>query len=272
MTLSQQPGAQPGANTQSFANPSSFSRVQDDSHGQKRSSATAASGTVVFDFDGTLCLGDGPVWSYAEHAYSYLESAVRHKAETALDEYLAGTTPMQTREAHHWQDGYDVVASFCRDRVDPRRLQEAYLASRADLASGSATVSMPAGMKDFLRELGALGCRRILLSNSPIIGLRETLARFAVTNDFDAVVPDGGKPSQWPRHLSDFTAQAESRHLLSIGDYWTNDIEPVLTAGYEVAYIHDSEPSGTHAQPTYQARELPQMYNAILHGCAEWKH
>ncbi|MCH4209364.1 HAD family hydrolase [Bifidobacterium sp.] len=281
MTLAEQSGAQSDTTPQSpeqFDNHNHACHAGTRAHNPATPPAVASpepaegtiAGTVVFDFDGTLCLGDGPVWSYAEHAYANLEPELRHEAEAALDGYLAGTMPAQTRETHGWQDGYDVVASFCRDRMAPQRLQEAYLASRAELAAGSASVHMPDGMKDFLRRLGVLGCKRILLSNSPITGLRETLERFGVTDDIDTVVPNGGKPSQWPQHLADFTEAAGSGHLLSIGDYWTNDIEPVLATGYEVAYIHDSEPSGAHDRPTYQASKLPQMYDAILEGCAAW--
>lgn len=132
---------------------------------------------MVFDFDGTLSIGDGPVRSYARHAYAHLTSEFRSEAEDALDRYLAGAIPPEMTEARGWQDGYDVVAGFCRDRMPAQRLQEAYLASRGDLASGVAKVGVPAGMKDFLRELEALGCRRVLLSNSPITGLHETLER-----------------------------------------------------------------------------------------------
>lgn len=234
-------------------------------------SQSSVTGTVVFDFDGTLCLGDGPVRSYARHAYANLAPKPRYEAEKVLDDYLDDSLPAQTLNTYGWQDGYDVVAYFCRDHMAPSQLQNAYLASRTDLARGFTTSHIPSGMKDFLRKLGALGCRRILLSNSPIIGLRETLERFALTDDFDAIVPDASKPSQWPSHLQAFTKQSASEHLLSIGDYWSNDIAPVLAAGYEAAYIHGCKSPGTHPRATYQAPELPDMYDDIIKGCVSWQ-
>lgn len=169
---------------------------REQSGGWHRQSDTT--GTVVFYFDGTLSIGDGPVRSYARHADAHLTSEFRSEAEDTLDKYLSGTIPTATKEARGWQDGYDVVAGFCRGRMPAQRLQEAYLASRVDLAIGVAKVGVPAGMKDFLRELGSLGCRRVLLSNSPITGLRETLKRCGAADGIDEVVPNVRKPDRWP--------------------------------------------------------------------------
>lgn len=42
-------------------------------------------GTVVFDFDGTISLGDGPVRSYARHAFARLPAGLRERAVRTLD-------------------------------------------------------------------------------------------------------------------------------------------------------------------------------------------
>lgn len=156
---------------------------------------------------------------------------------------------------------------MCAGHVPSDGLQQAYLSSRDELARGLVHVDMPQGLPGFLDDLGSLGCVRVLLTNSPLHGVRETVGRFGLEGRFDLIVDGAGKPGRWGDHIAAFDRLSGRGCLLSIGDHWDNDIAPVLAAGREAAYIGGT---GRHGGATYRAALLPDMYGAILEGCASW--
>ena len=97
--------------------------------------------------------------------------------------------------------------------------------------------------------------------------MRETVGRFGLEGRFDLIVDGAGKPGRWGDHIAAFDRLSGRGCLLSIGDHWDNDIAPVLAAGREAAYIGGT---GRHGGATYRAALLPDMYGAILEGCASW--
>lgn len=219
--------------------------------------------TVVFDFDGTVCLGNDPVRAYAEGVGSHLDQGEASAMNDELERFLK-----RPSDFPQYSDGYDVVQSHATGRLTSEQTQEAYMRSRRLLAKGVFDVRPPERLGWMLRRMGELGCRRVLASNSPIIGLREALDSFGVLDDFDEVIPGVGKPKGWDVLIDRFV---DKRHsgvpgLLSIGDYWKNDMAPVVAAGQLTAFIHEPDPSmpATITSPT-----LSQMADVIVDLCAK---
>lgn len=240
---------------------------------------------AVFDFDGTVCLGSAPVWAYADAVFAHMTDREAEAARNDLGRFLADPTAFPDCE-----DAYDVVQrAAVQARVPAEFTGEAYLASRRALTQGTLDVRPPEGLGAFLDRLADAGCACVLVTNSPIIGLKETLTRFGVLNLFEAILPGSGKPDGWTdviRRLiggdgaredgnggtgadqpaqaaagTDTAAEGRVHRLLSIGDHWINDIAPVARLGYATAYIH--EPIAGR-NPTFCAPRLADMTDDIL--------
>lgn len=219
--------------------------------------------TVVFDFDGTVCLGNDPVRAYAEGVGRHLDQNEVDIMNDDLERFLEHPS-----ELPQYSDGYDVVQSHATGRLTSDQTQEAYMRSRRLLAEGVFDICPPERLGWLLRRMGELGFRRVLATNSPIIGLRETLERFQLLGDFDEIIPGVGKPNGWNALIDRFVADRRSGApgLLSIGDYWKNDIAPVVAAGQLTAFIHEPDPSmpATITSPT-----LSGMADNIVDLCAK---
>ncbi|WP_298048334.1 HAD family hydrolase [uncultured Bifidobacterium sp.] len=222
--------------------------------------------TVAFDFDGTVCLGDGPVRAYAQEASQYLDAVAAGRLHDELSRYLRCPKSMP-----EYSDPYDAVAACARGKMAPEQLQDAYLYSRQQLRLGTVDVRMPDGLPDFLAELGGMGCSRMLVTNSPIIGLKETLRRFGVEDQFDGLLPDAHKPTGWHgivRRLigggspcADEPRIPSDARMMGIGDYWANDIEPLNELGQLTAFVHEPD---SRYPATVTAPTLPEMYADII--------
>ncbi|MGI5130371.1 HAD family hydrolase [Pseudonocardia sp. CA-107938] len=208
---------------------------------------------LVFDFDGTVCLGDGPVRAYAEEAVRGLADEVATAVLEGLDRHLDGA-------ADGFADGYGAVAALAAPYVTPDDLQKAYAVSRERLATGALDVAAPAGLAGFLDEVGG-HARRVLVTNAPLTGLVETLDALGLTAGFDAVRTDAGKPAGLPPVLAELLAGAPPAQLMSIGDVWVNDIDPALRVGCATAYLPRDAADDRPAH--LRARHLPDLYPAL---------
>lgn len=221
---------------------------------------------AVFDFDGTVCLGSAPVWAYADAVFEHMTDREARTAREDLGRFLDDPSAFPDCE-----DAYDVVQrAAAQAHVATEFTGEAYLDSRRALAQGTLDVRPPEGLNAFLERLIDAGCACVLVTNSPIIGLKETLMRFGVLNLFESILPGSGKPDGWTEAIrrligdeDDDAAGTEGRvhRLLSIGDHWINDIAPVARLGYATAYIHN--PVGGRT-PTFCAPRLADMTGDIL--------
>lgn len=218
---------------------------------------------VAFDFDGTVCLGDGPVKAYAEAVCAHLDRDDAAALNDELERFLACPVDMPK-----YSDAYDVVQAHAAGRLTAEQSQDAYLRSRRMLAEGTFDVRPPEGLESLLERLGVLGCRRVLVTNSPMIGLCETLDRLGVLEGFDGIIAGAAKPGGWPKvieRLSAVRRRTGELGVMSIGDYWTNDIAPVRAAGGLTAFIHEPDPS---LPATITAPTLRQMVDDIVDVCA----
>ncbi|TAM71030.1 MAG: HAD family hydrolase [Microbacteriaceae bacterium] len=206
--------------------------------------ADAARPVLVLDFDGTVCIGDAPVWAYAEAVIAGLldDASIADRggdASGALDAdirarlgaFLDGEPGSPT-----YIDGYAAVAALAADRLTADQLQRAYLTSRRALADGSIPVSTPAGLHGLLSELGGR-VERVLLTNAPDDGVRETLTTLSLDEVIDRVVTDAGKPGGWSTLLPELIGDRSPSTVLTIGDIWGNDLAAPLRAGCATALI-----------------------------------
>ncbi|MBU4336619.1 MAG: HAD family hydrolase [Actinobacteria bacterium] len=213
---------------------------------------------VLFDFDGTVATGPGPVLAYARAAAAALPEQVgarlvrRVEADWERKAPVEGVVPL---------DGYDLVRILAtREGVDAATLEAAYLTSRGLLAGPLAPVDAPAGLAQLLRELRTLATV-VLATNAPDIRLEAALDHLGLTDGFDQVIPSAAKPGMVPALLDRVQAQhTGATRVLSVGDVWINDLAPVHARGHATALVGEVPPG---AEPTFHARDLPSLYPSI---------
>jgi FMN phosphatase YigB (HAD superfamily) len=208
--------------------------------------------TIIFDFDGTVCLGDGPALEYARGvadahpSLADLEHRVaRHLAGDALAEFVGAV------------DGYQAVQSAASAAgVDPARIEAAFRAARRRLAEEGLGVHAPAGFGAFARDLRERGVRMLLVTNAPGEGLDSILALLGIAACFDRIVADAGKPEGMHAVLDGIAGEVST--VLSIGDIWVNDLSVPHRRGAATALIdgHGNQP-GT---PDVRVRAMPDLY------------
>lgn len=212
---------------------------------------------IVFDFDGTVALGNGPVRAYAREVARRLPAgpAVRMLAEfeDALAAAEAGPAGADAP-----LDGYDLVRRVAlASGAGKETLDEAYAASRGLLGTAEAPVAAPRGLAEFLAA--AESAQRVLVTNAPAIRVRETLESIGLGGSFDRIVTSAGKPDGFARILDEL-APADTP-LLSVGDIWHNDLAPARERGHSTALVGRHTPPA--ADPDFRAELLEELYPAL---------
>lgn len=200
---------------------------------------------LLFDFDGTIALGDGPVLAYAQHVATALG---------ADDGFVDGIRAALDLADGESLDGYDAVRQAAEARgAGPEMLSAAYLASRAALATPDAPVVAPDGLAEFLTETTA-DAERVLVTNAPPIRIAEALDDLGLAGLFDRIVTDARKPDGLDAVLAGLPTDAR---VLSVGDIWHNDLAPAHARGHATALIGGfSDPEAT---PTYRAATFVEL-------------
>lgn len=200
---------------------------------------------LLFDFDGTIALGDGPVLAYARHVATALGASERFVDDVRVALAAAGPDAV---------DGYDVVRRAADSfGADGAVLSAAYLASRAQLATAAAPVTVPSGLVEFLRTAGPVA-ERVLVTNAPAVRLPEALEHLGLAGLFDRIVTDARKPAGMEEVLDALPPDAR---ILSIGDMWRNDLAPAHARGHATALIGGfADPAAT---PTFRAADFATL-------------
>jgi len=188
---------------------------------------------LLLDFDGTVCLGDGPVLAYAEEAFAQLPAALRADADRRVAAYLAHTPQDGDDEA---ADAYSLVLQIAGSHIGADALSAAYLASRKRLETDDLGIHPPEGLHESLQELGPQ-VTRVLMTNSPELGLERALETLGVAGLLDQVVCSAAKPVALARHVGVLLGGQSPHRLLSVGDHWTNDIAVPRAMGCATAYL-----------------------------------
>lgn len=210
---------------------------------------------LVLDFDGTVCLGDGLIWSYAHGVLEHVEGKVAQDLSAALHAYLDGQA-----DAGDYADGYDALADLARPYVPVSVLDQAYARSRHALEDTDVEIHAPDGLAELLDDLTP-GVHRVVVTNAPDTGLSTALHRLGLDGRIDEVVASAGKPAGSRDVLARLLGGAAPAALMSVGDMWRNDIAPALEIGAATAFV---DRLGRDPRPAHvRARRIAQLYPAI---------
>lgn len=202
---------------------------------------------LIFDFDGTVALGDGPLLAYARAVAAHAASPDAFVATVAA-QFAAPTADVI--------DGYDMVRRAAEaEKIPADALSAAYRESRAHLGTPSAPIATAAGLVAFLRGVEA---ERLLVTNAPATRLDEALAALGLTGLFDRIVTDAAKPVGLELLLDTL---GEGVRVLAIGDVWRNDLAPAHARGHATALVAGyPDPA---ARPTFRADTLDDLLPAL---------
>lgn len=191
---------------------------------------------LLLDFDGTVCIGDGPVWSYAE---ATLEEARRVSAvtESEADQIRSRLADFfDGQKGEDWIDGYSAVSGLLNGRLSGEATQRAYQSSRDALAEGRVSVSAPEGLAALLERIGGW-VERVVVTNAPQTGVIQMLQRAGLAPFIDRVVADAHKPAGWSTILPDLTEGRAASRCMAVGDIWENDLAAPHDQGFRTALI-----------------------------------
>ncbi|WNM28382.1 haloacid dehalogenase-like hydrolase [Demequina capsici] len=207
--------------------------------------------TVIFDFDGTLALGDGPIEAYARGVAEFAGiPAIAEAAQDALAAFGAGEG-----EAI---DGYDAVRTAALALgADEAALSAGYMASREHLATRRAPIQAPDGLHDFLTAL-AEHADLVLVTNSPDIRIAEALEVLGASAIARRVC-SARKPGGLVAVIDDALAHGP---VMSVGDVYANDLEPASARGAATALVGSTWEAWAD-RVTLAAATLPELYPSL---------
>lgn len=218
-----------------------------------RSEREPVTPTIVFDFDGTVAVGSGPVLAYAREVARQVGEGFLARVEAALDAFDRG-------EDGGFRDGYDVVGRFAAEAgLSAEATQAAYAASRATLGSDRAPVDVAPGLAELL---GALpdDVRVVLATNAPEAGVERVLEARGVRAAFDELHFDVGKPAGLTPIIEEALAAGP---VLAVGDMVSNDLAPAAALGADTALVGATALTTT-ASVTMRAATLAELADPIL--------
>lgn len=210
---------------------------------------------LVFDFDGTVCVGAGPVLAYAEEIARATDIATIYaEAQAALEDVRAPITVALGEGSKGYQprDGYDLVRRLAaRWSVPEETCQDAYLRSREKLADTG--ICSPRGLAEFL---SATDCPAILATNAPDIGLEKALSVLGLSGVFEKVFFRVGKPEGLARIVEE---KYIDRPMIGFGDIWEFDLAPLHELGHRTVLIDSPFAQSPEASPTWQVDNLGEF-------------
>lgn len=211
--------------------------------------------TIVFDFDGTLALGDGPITAFARAIAERMgDPDFVPRAAAALNAFESGEVD--------YRDGYDAVTRVATaDGASKEIVGAAYAASRALLGSEAAVVTPPAELAAFLERVGA-HARLVLATNAPGDGVTAVLESWGVADAFDAMHFTVGKPDGLVPVMRDALTRGP---VLAVGDIAEFDLAPAAEIGGDTALVGATASRST-VSTTMRGRTVADLYDQI----ADW--
>jgi len=209
--------------------------------------------SLVFDFDGTVAVGNGAVLAYAREA-------ARHAGPEFLELVEHTVAAFDEGADRRFRDGYDIVGTLAAEAgIEAAILQEAYLASRAALGASGATVDIAPGLPELLEALPD-STRVVLATNAPALGVEALLEGWGVRRHFDELRYDSGKPAGLAPIIRDALGHGP---VLSIGDIVENDLAPAAALGADTALV-GATAADSAADVTMRAATLAELAPQIL--------
>lgn len=261
---------------------------------------------LLLDFDGTLCLGEDPILTYADRADAELTQrslpgpggrSVREvvTAAFARDSLLAEeihyddaglplavlNQPGPSAAAAHpvsWplQDGYQLVQLLAvQSGLTNEDAGQAFQQARRDLVAAgleNTDLHAPAGAEDLFSELREAGTGVVLVTNSPAEGFGTWLSTLGLQDSFDAVINSAQKPFGMPQAVEQARQASPSTpvaltQILSVGDIWANDLAHPDEVGGSTILI---DRFGTNlGRPTHRVPDFSAAVPLILRWAGE---
>ncbi len=220
---------------------------------------------LLFDFDGTLYVGDLPTLAYARHCADQLPPAAATDLIDGIRFFLEGKSIADRRvdlgAAEDGRQAVEILAAAAG--LTPDQVAAAYRRSRTDLAASAFVLDPPEGLAELLTEL--VGVHIMIVTNAHRVGVAEVLAAIGLIAYIDEVVTDAGKPDSMPgivrSTLARIDSAAEPRRLMVVGDRWSADLADASRIGATTALI-DRFRRGD-GQPTVRATGLAGLIPAI---------
>ena len=207
--------------------------------------------SIIFDFDGTLAIGHGPVLAYARFVADAAGPQFVERVESELANYDAGAT--------EYRDGYNIVASLAEaDGVEDKTMAAAYTRSREELGTARAPVRSMPRLDNFLATVGQYA-RLVLATNAPQEGVGRVLENWGVHNSFDELHFRVGKPAGLSAIVE---AELADGPVLAVGDIVEYDLAPALGLGADTALVGATAATST-AHVTMRGASLEHLESDI---------
>lgn len=223
---------------------------------------------LVFDFDGTLYVGDLPVLSHARHCAEQLSDA---EATTLIDNvrlFLEGkSVGDRFVDLAPARDGLQAVEMLgAAAGLSTEQINDAYRASRRDLAGSAFAMDAPDGLRELLAGLER--AHVMVVTNAGPTGVHEVLESVELSPYIDEVITGAGKPDSMPgiitAVLQRIAAPDQPRRLMVVGDRWDTDLTGAHRLGAATALVDRfGRGDGT---PTFRAAELA----GLIPGIRDW--
>ncbi|MGW9022003.1 HAD family hydrolase [Leucobacter chromiiresistens] len=205
--------------------------------------------SIVFDFDGTLAIGHGPVRAYAVCVAEAapVASGFVARVDAELARYDSGESA--------YRDGYDIVGSLGEAAgASGDALRAAYARSRARLGTDLAVVHTIDGLDAALEALGR-SARLVLATNAPETGVDAVLDAWGVRSRFDELHFTVGKPAGLEPLIDRLIADGP---VLAIGDIYAFDLAPAAARGADTALV-GATAEASAAPVTMRGRSLADL-------------
>ncbi|GAC1442649.1 MAG: hypothetical protein NVSMB52_00100 [Chloroflexota bacterium] len=140
--------------------------------------------------------------------------------------------------------------------------QRAFMATREAMQDDLRLKEEP-WLRHLLQDLRGNNMTLIAMSNSPSDSVIDVLEWLGIAECFDEVIPSAVKP----RGLITFLEGTCAEDILSVGDNYVNEIEPVLKAGGSALYIDRHHTGLGSAHPhCYRIESRDAMREWLVHG------
>jgi FMN phosphatase YigB (HAD superfamily) len=220
---------------------------------------------LLFDFDGTLFVGDLPTLAFARHCGEQLPGAAAVALIDGIRYFLEGKSTGARRHhpgaARDGNEAVDVLAAAAGLRTE--QIRRAYRLSRRDMAGSAFTLEAPPGLPEVLADVAAAYVA--VMTDADDIGVAEVLTATGVAEYVDEVFFDAGKPGARSAVIESVLSRIGATNapdcLLVAGDRWATELAPAHSRGAATALVdrfHRGEGS-----PTFRAPDLAGLLPEI---------
>lgn len=189
---------------------------------------------VVFDFDGTVILGDQPYLRCAKIISNKLP-------DTEATAFLYTVTlALNHSIPFPGEDGWNMLSNLSREYSNKDLFTEAFHQTRREMLVTTDMTFMPDSVKDLLGKIKPVSILA-LASNSPPQYVEPIVRRYSLDSDFSYIQPKAGKPMGFTQLVKRIVEQEklhDEYRVLSVGDHYPNDILPAVESGWDGAFVN----------------------------------